>query len=301
MESNIVISLVGPIVLGIIMMGTGMSLTTDDFKRVLIYPKGVCLGTVLQMVALPVVGFLLASLFSCPPAIAVGIILLAACPGGVASNIITHLSKGDTALAVTLTVISSFLTVLTIPLIVSLAQRHFMGADMGAPLPVLETSVKVFLIVVPPVLIGMYIRHIAPAFADRSERFVKTLSLLFLVFLIVAVAMKERHNIVAMFAQAGIIGIVLCLSTAGFGYFCARIFGLELEQRISITVGVGFQNSGLALVIATSFLSNTQIAVPAAIYTIVMYLTSAALIAYVNVHGKRQSLRKRKQSKAPLN
>jgi len=94
--------------MGIIMMGMGMSLTTDDFKRVLVYPKGVCLGTFLQMVALPMVGFLLASLFPCPPAIAVGIVLLAACPGGVASNIITHLSRGDTALAVTLTVISSF-------------------------------------------------------------------------------------------------------------------------------------------------------------------------------------------------
>ncbi len=290
MESNLVISLVGPIVLGIIMMGMGMSLTTDDFKRIVIYPKGVCLGTFLQMVALPAVGLLLSILFSCPPAIAVGIVLLASCPGGVASNIITHLARGDTALAVTLTVITSFLTVLTIPLIVSLAQRHFMGADMGSSLPVLETSVKVFLIVVPPVLIGMYIRHIAAAFADRSEQLVKRFSLVFLVFLIVAVAMKERHNIVGMFAQAGIVSIILCLSTAGLGYCCAAMLGLERKQCISIMVGVGFQNSTLALVIATSFLSNTQIAVPAAIYTIVMYLSSAALIAYLNVRDKNKAL-----------
>lgn len=287
MEANIVISVIGLLFLAIIMIGMGMSLSIDDFRRIAVHPRAVTLGTVLQMIILPAVGYFLALLFGCPPFVAVGIILLASCPGGVASNIVTHLSRGDTALSVTLTVISSFLTVITIPVLVNLALKQFMGTTSEIELPVLETSGKVFLITIPPILIGMIIRSRAPRFAEKSTRFVKSFSLLFLVFLIVGVSIKERHNLVEMFVRAGVVSIALCLFTAAIGFLCASFLKLDLKQKISITVEVGFQNSTLALVIATSFLKSTEIAVPPAVYTVVMYMASGLLIAYMNLMHKR--------------
>lgn len=281
METNIVTTLIAPLILALIMIGMGMSLTMEDFRRVVVYPKAVAIGVIGQILFLPLVGFAMAGLFPLTPELAVGVIILAACPGGVASNLVAHLSKGDTALSVTLTVISSFLAPITVPLIISLGLKVFMGAE-GVELPILSTSFQVFLITVPTILAGMFIRAKAPGFADKMERFVKSFALLFLVLLIIGVAVKERANLPGFLKMAGPVCLSLCFCTGGAGFIAGRLFSLNLRQSVSICVEVGFQNSTLALVIASSFLQNAQMAVSPAIYTVIMYILSGILIFYMS-------------------
>jgi BASS family bile acid:Na+ symporter len=283
MEDNVIISMIAPISLAVIMAGMGMTLTTGDFKRVVLYPKAVAIGTFMQMICLPLVGFLVALLFNLSPAIAVGIVLIAACPGGITSNIISHLSKGDTALSITLTVISSFLTVITIPLIVNLALQYFMNISTEEKMPVLQTSIQVFVITVLPILVGMVIKQKAPGFAKKSVRFVNTFSLLFLIFLLVLVVIQEWESVNEHFMRIGPACIVLCLVTALLGFFSSRLIKLNVRQSISITVEVGIQNSTMAAVLAISILSNTQFAIPPVIYTVVMMTAAGLLIAYMNL------------------
>jgi len=283
MEGGIVTGIIVPACLALMMVGLGMTLVPDDFKRVVLYPKATGVGLVFQMILLPLTGFLVASIFPLTPELAVGIMLIAACPGGVASNVITHLAKGDTALAVTLTIISSSLSLVSIPLIVTLSLTHFMGVESAVKLPILETIVKVFILTVPTVVAGMLIKWKAPDFAKRSERAVNIGGLLFLLVLILGVGIKEKDLIIHETINVGPATFSLCLLTTAIGYFGSRLLAVNREQSVSVAIGTGFQNSALALVIATSFIRNLQIAIPPAIYTMTMYLTAGAIIAFVNV------------------
>jgi len=289
MEDSLIIKLIAPISLAFIMAGMGMTLTAGDFKRVVIYPKAVAIGTFMQMICLPLMGFLVALLFNLSPAIAVGLILLSACPGGITSNVISYLSKGDTALSITLTVISSFLTVITIPLIVNLALQYFMDIRFQERMPVLQTSIQVFVITIVPILVGMFIKQKAPGFAKKSVRFVNTFSLLFLIFLLVLVVIQEWESVSAHFMRIGPATIVLCLGTSALGFFSSRLFKLNVRQRITIAVEVGIQNSTMAAVLAISILSNAQLAIPSVIYTVVMMTAAGLLIAYMNMSAKGKS------------
>jgi len=280
---------VAPILLALIMVGMGLSLVIDDFKRIFVYPKAATIGIVGQMIILPIIGFVVSSLFPLRPELAVGVMILAACPGGVASNVVSHLSKGDTALSVTLTVLSSFLAVISVPLIISIALHQFMGAQSEIQLPIVETSFKVFLITIPTILLGMLIRSKFPDFAHRAIPWVKVGSALFLLMLMAVVIYQERAHVVDYSMQAGPVSFVLCSGTAVIAFLLSRIFKLNREQSISITVEVGFQNSTLAIVIATSFLGNVQMAIPPGVYTLVMYLLSGLLIAYMNLRKEESA------------
>ncbi len=282
MEGSFLTNVVIPAILALMMIGLGLSLTLDDFRRVVVYPKAIILGTALQIVFLPLAGLAVATLFPLPPEMAVGIMLLAACPGGVTSNVISHLARGNTALSVTLTVISSFITVLTIPLIVALSLSHFMGSQPGTSLQVTETVIGVFTLTIPTVCLGMFLRAKAPNFARRCEKPVRILGALFLLLLVAGIAVKEHALIARVVWDIGPASMALCLFAGFVGFAAARLWRLDRRQSLTLCVEVGFQNTTLGLVIATSFLKNTEIAISPAFYAVVMFGLSGVLVILMN-------------------
>lgn len=282
MEGSFLTNVVIPAILALMMIGLGLSLTIDDFKRVVVYPKAVLLGTVLQIFFLPLAGFLVATVFNLTSELAVGIMLLAACPGGVTSNVVSHLARGDTALSVTLTVVSSFITVLTIPLVVAWSLGHFMAADTKTSLQVTETVIGIFTLTIPTVCLGMFVRAKAPAFAEKCAKPVRILGALFLTLLVAGIAIKEHALIARVVWDIGPASLALCCFCGFMGYGFARLFKLGSRQSLTLGVEVGFQNTTLGLVIATSFLNNTEIAISPAFYAVVMFSLSGVLVALMN-------------------
>jgi len=270
----------------IIMFGMGLSLVIDDFKKVLLYPKAIFIGLVNQLVLLPLIGFALISMFSVPIEIAIGVIILAACPGGPTSNLITHLAKGDTALSVSLTAVSSLITVFTIPLVVNFGINHF-TAQTGEEfhLDVIKTITQIFIIVVIPVFAGMAIRSKKEKFALKMARPVRIASAIVLALVIAGIFIKERENVIPYFRQAGIIVLLLNLSTMILGYFSALIFKLNRKQSLSISIESGIQNGTLAITIATVLLSNATFAIAPAVYSLIMFFTGGIII-FIGLRGK---------------
>lgn len=266
----------------IIMFGMGLSLTSADFKRVLVYPKAMLIGLVNQLILLPLIGFALILLFPVQPEIAVGLILLAACPGGPTSNLITHLAKGDTALSVSLTAVSSMITVFTIPFIVNLGLITAMGQETAFQLNVLQTIGQVFIIVIIPVSLGMLIKARKTNFADRMDRPVRIASAVVFVLVVVGIVVKERANIVAYFEQAGLLALALNVATMVTGYYMAVLFRLKRAQEVSISIESGIQNGTLAISIATVLLGNSAFAIAPAIYGLLMFFTGGAMIYWAN-------------------
>ena len=266
----------------IIMFGMGLSLTPADFRRVLVYPKAMLVGLMNQLILLPAIGFALILLFPVQPEIAVGLILLAACPGGPTSNLITHLAKGDTALSVSLTAVSSMITVFTIPFIVNLGLITAMGQETAFQLNVLQTIGQVFIIVIIPVSLGMLIKAKQTSFADRMDRPVRIASAVVFVLVIVGIVVKERANIVSYFEQAGLLALALNLATMVSGYYIAALFRLARPQEVSISIESGIQNGTLAISIATVLLGNSAFAIAPAIYGLIMFFSGGAMIYWAH-------------------
>lgn len=262
----------------IIMFGMGLTLTISDFRRVIKFPKAVITGLVNQLILLPIVGFSLATVLGAEPYLAVGIMILAACPGGATSNLITHLSKGDTALSVTLTAISSLITIISIPLIVSLSLNHFMGLEQSVELDIPKVFVQLLVITVIPVSLGMWVRASKPDFADRMEKAVKIASAIVLALVILGILVKEKDNVIGYFEQAGILALSLNLSTMAIGFATAFLLKLKFPQMITIAIESGIQNGTMAIGVATIALSSTELAIPAAIYSLIMFGTAFAII-----------------------
>ncbi|MGB7488033.1 MAG: bile acid:sodium symporter family protein, partial [Phormidesmis sp.] len=203
MESSFLTAVFLPLALFIIMLGMGLGLTLSDFKRIATAPRSVLLGLFAQLVMLPLVGFLLASTFSLSPELAVGVMVLAACPGGPTSNMVTYLAGGNVALSITLTAISSLITVFTIPLVVNLSVRRFIGENISLQLPFGQTVVQIAVVTLIPVALGMMLHRWAPQFSAQVEKSVKWLSLFFLALIIFGLLLKERANVPEFFLQVG--------------------------------------------------------------------------------------------------
>lgn len=287
MESTFLTEIFLPLSLGIIMLGMGLALTPADFKRVLLYPKAVAIGIVNQIFILPIVGFLLLLLFPMSlPELAVGIMVLAASPGGPTSNLITHLSKGDTALSISLTAISSIIVVFTIPLIVNFSLQYFMQHGEYVPLPVFRTMLSVLIITLIPVAIGMVIRNKSPRFAARMDKPVKIMSGVLLILVILAAVLNDREILGSSFRQAGPVALALNLSMLLVGYFSPRLFGLNVAQRITISVESGIQNGTLAIAICATLLHNPTMTISPAIYSLIMFMTAGLIIGWMNLGHK---------------
>jgi BASS family bile acid:Na+ symporter len=275
-ESSVLTAVVLPLALFIIMLGMGLGLTLKDFQRVWVEPKAMVLGLLAQLVMLPLVGFGLAWIFPLSPELAVGVMILAACPGGPTSNLITYLVRGNVALSISLTAISSLVTIVTIPLVVNLAMQQFMGSTVALRLPFGTTVLQIAVITVIPVALGMAIHHWAPPLAARVEKVVKWLSLGFLGLIIAGLLVKERANVVDFFMQVGVVTLVLNVVTMALGYGLARVSRLPEPSAKTIAVEVGIQNGTLAIAIASAptLLNMPTLAIPAAIYSLLMFVTS---------------------------
>lgn len=267
-----------PLGLILIMFGMGLGLTPGDFKRVIFSPKAKLLGLAMQLLALPALAFLLATLLRLPGDLATGLMLLAACPGGPTSNIISHLSRGDTPLSVTLTALSSIVTVFTIPLVVGLSMAHFMGDHAVIRLPFVKTLIQLMTVAVVPIVVGMAVHARFPNFSCRMTRPVNVISLIFLGVIILAAVLKEK-DLGAQIAAAGPAAIALNLGGMVLGFAVAAWFRLPRPQQITISIEVGIQNVTLALAIALGLLESPRLAIPAVVYGLFMFLTGAAMIA----------------------
>lgn len=277
MNDSVLISTGLPIALAIIMFGLGLSLTPADFARVARTPRAVVVALTIQILVLPTIAFGLVLAFDVDPLLAVGVMLLAASPGGTTANLFSHLFRGDVALNITLTAINSVLAAVTIPLITNLAIGYF-DADGDLGLQVTKV-VQVIAIVLVPVAIGMVVRHRSESFAARADRPVRVFSIVVLAAVAIGAILGERENIVDYLEQVGLVTALLCLISLSLGYAGARLFRLDARQAIASSMEVGIHNTTVALTIALSVLDSTEVAIPSAVYSIAMY-PIAALFGY---------------------
>lgn len=279
MENSILTAVILPVSLAIIMLGMGLTLVLENFKKILQFPKAAFIGLTNQLILLPIVGFSLAVLFDLPPDMAVGLMIIAACPGGPTSNLITHVAKGDIALSISLTAITSMLTVFTIPVILSFALTYFTeNTDTQIQLPIIDTIIQIMGITIVPVSIGMLINKYFPKFTKKMESPMRIASTVIFVAVLLGIILANKQHVVTYLKSVGLVALLLNLITMALGYYSSKIFKLNLKQSISITIESGIQNGTLAIVIATSILQQTSMSIPAAVYSLLMFLSSGVLM-----------------------
>ncbi|WNO08509.1 bile acid:sodium symporter family protein [Teredinibacter sp. KSP-S5-2] len=289
MESTSILSAIAPLILALMMLGLGLSLTFKDFQQLSQSPKAVITGTLLQIIGLPIIGFSLTQLFNMPAELAVGLMVLVACPGGPGSNLVSFLCRGDTALSISLTAISSVLAIVTIPLVTSLSYRYFMGADL-AQFSVSKFSFAVLCITLIPILIGILIRHKSSKIAELAEKPVKIGSILFLLLLVGSTFYKERANLPLLIGQSGLPVILLAIVTVLFGFGVAKLLNFNSAIQKTFAIELGIQNGALAIVIAGNFLNSTEMAVPTALYSPVMITLAVLFLVHAGIQPKRNAV-----------
>ncbi len=285
MQADLITQILLPLALFIIMMGMGLSLFPEDFRRVLLFPKAVAVGIVLKLLFIPMLTFGILFAFPLQPELAVGFVLLAACPGGATTNLITNLAKGDVALSITLTAIASMITVFTIPLMVNFGLVQFMGESKEIKLPFLKTIAQILIITVIPVIIGMLVNKRFPDFSKKSEKSVKIVSALFLVLIILAALLKEKDSLLDFFKKAGPVALLLNFSGMLLGYLITKIFTGNKQQAVTVGVEVGIVNGTLGIAIAAGILQNSTMTIPSAIYSIIMF-PAVILMIYIGNIGR---------------
>jgi BASS family bile acid:Na+ symporter len=264
-----------PVALGIIMFGLGLSLTPADFARVGKHPKAVIVALACQLVLLPAVCFGLVVLFQLPPILAVGMILLAASPGGTTANLYSHLFRGDVALNVTLTAINSIVALFTLPLLTNLAISIFLPDSEGLGIQ-FNKAVEVFLIVLGPVVLGMLVRRFWPKFADRMDKPVRIASMLILAIVIVGALISNRDLFFPNLGSLAGITILFCALSLTIGFFVPRLFRVEPKQAVASAFEIGIHNATLAIVIAQTVIGSVEMSLPAAIYGVLMFFVALA-------------------------
>ena len=274
------LSLLGTIALWIIMLTMGLTLTLRDFAKIGKDPRGVALGLVGQLLVLPLAGFFLVWLLQPPLAIGIGLILLAACPGGATSNFFCHLARGDVALSIVLTVISGMAALLTVPFYVNLGLDLFAGEASDIRLPVVRTMVFIFITLIVPVVIGMSFRHAFTAAAAAIEPWATRLSFALVLFTMGVMLWSLRHQMLNIVLDAGLITLLLNASMMLVGFSVARRFALGERQARSISIEIGVQNYILSFVIALSLLQRAEFAITGIMYLFVMYMTVFSFIAW---------------------
>jgi len=287
MEATLLTRFVLPVAIVVIMFGLGLTLAVQDFARVARYPRAVALGLTLQLAALPLVAYVVVRLFGMSPVLAMGLMILALSPAGATSNMISYLSKGDLALAVTLTALSSLVTPFTIPLLGQFFMSRFMGSATVIALPIGPTVVQLVLVTLAPVAVGMLVRRLAPGVAARTQQPVKVLSLAFLFIVIVGVCVQNGPKLPGFFAATGLPALTLNVAALALGFFGARAAGIERRQAITLGVEVGVHNGTMALFVTGTLLNNPAMSIAPAIYSLIMFVTAAAYGYLVNA-GRRQ-------------
>lgn len=280
MDSGIITILL-PLALAIIMIGLGLELTPKDFTRVTKQPKAVLIALFCQLVILVSIAFIICKVLALPPLLAVGLMLLAASPGGSTANLFSYLFKGDIALNITLTAINSVIAAFTLPLIVNFAIQHFMNDGQEISLQ-FSKILQVFAIIIIPVGIGMLIRHYAPHFTEKLNKPLRIFAVSFLILIIIGAITKERHQILEYLAQVGLATVLFCLCSLLIGYFVPRLLGINSAQARACAFKIGIHNSTLAMTIALTVMASSTVAMPAAVYSIFMYVFAAVFGMLLN-------------------
>lgn len=286
MEENLFSTVFLPIALIVIMLGMGLTLKIADFTRVFTYPKAVFVGLLCQLILLPLIAFGIAWVFPLNPEYAVGIMLIALCPGGATSNLISHLAKANLALSVTLTAFSSLITVFSIPILLRFFMEYFLGESQTITIPFLSTILKVMVVTVIPIGVGMIINAKFPNFADRVIGLVNKISIVFFVLVLVVAVVQNSENIISSILSLGLPLLLLNILMLLVGFFIAKAFSIELRQTLTISIETGIQNGTLAITIALGILENIQMALPAALYSIIMFVSIIFVVMYGRMNVK---------------
>lgn len=277
-QTQTLIAWIVPAVLFVIMLAMGLGLERADFVRVAQRPRAVIIGCIAQLLVLPAMAFSLAFAFDAPPEVAVGLVLLASAPGGPTSNLFSDLARGDTALSITLTAVGGVVVPFTLPLFVGLALRLFLGTQAEIALPIGQTVVQLLVVTLVPVVLGMTLRERRPQLAARIERVLKRVAVWVLALMIVGAVAKERARIGELVVQAGVLVLVLNVSTMALGFVLGRAARLSAAQSVTLTLEVGIQNAALAMAVALGILGSAAIAIPAALYGMLMYASCFAVV-----------------------
>jgi len=276
-----VVTKIAPIALALIMLALGLGLTSQDFLRVAKQPKDFLVGLVCQLILLPIIAFLLLKIFNLPLEIAVGVMIIAAAPGGVTSNVLTKFANGDVALSISLTAIISLISIISVPFIVFKSAEFLEVAEISKEISMIGISMKMFLVVTLPVLIGMLIRKFATNFVMSKSQLIERISVFLFVIVFAAIWVEEWQNILGYIKQAGLITLVLNIVMMFVGYYVAKFLASGVSQRKSISLECGLQNGTLAVFVASQLFTDITYLIPTATYAIVMFLTSIIYVFIV--------------------
>ena len=278
---NIVTDLILPLALAFIMFALGLGLTGNDFLRVVKQPRDFFVGAFSQIIILPLIGFGLVMIWPVAPEIAIGVMIIAAAPGGVTSNLLTSFSKGDVALSISLTAIISLLCVFTIPFIVLTSVSILGGSSITQDISLLSMSRDMFLIVTVPVIFGMLLSNFATNIALKFEPIAKKISIILFIIVLLGAIAAERENVISYFAQAGLLTLALNVIMMIVAYYFAQVFVSGTKQKKCITIECGLQNGTLAIFVGTSIFGGGIYVIPAATYSLIMFGTSLIFVYLV--------------------
>ena len=276
-----VVTKIAPIALALIMLALGLGLTGQDFLRVARQPKDFLVGLICQLILLPIIAFLLLKIFNLPLEIALGVMIIAAAPGGVTSNVLTKFANGDVALSISLTAIISLISIISVPFIVFKSAELLEITEISKEISMIGISMKMFLVVTLPVLIGMLIRKFATNFVMSKSQLIERISVLLFVIVFAAIWVEEWENIMGYIKQAGLITLVLNIVMMFIGYYVAKFLASGVSQRKSISLECGLQNGTLAVFVASQLFSDIAYLIPTATYAIVMFITSIIYVFIV--------------------
>ena len=267
-----------PLALAFIMFALGLGLTGADFLRVLKQPKDFLVGAISQIILLPIIAFILIKIWPISPELAIGVMIIAAAPGGVTSNILTSFAKGDVALSVSLTAIISLLSVITVPFIIITSLNLLNLNNVSQNVSLTNMALSMFLIVTLPVILGMIIKKILSNFALSFEPIAKKISIFLFVLVLIGAILAERNNVIAYFAQAGLITLVLNVVMMIVAFYAAQLLGSGVAQKKCIAIECGLQNGTLAIFVATTLFGGGVYLIPAATYSLIMFATSLIFV-----------------------
>ncbi len=276
-----IVTKIAPIALALIMLALGLGLTGQDFLRVAKQPKDFLVGLICQLILLPIIAFLLLKIFNLPLEIALGVMIIAAAPGGVTSNVLTKFANGDVALSISLTAIISLISIISVPFIVFKSAELFKVSGISKDISMIGISMKMFLVVTLPVFIGMLIRKFAANFIMSKSQLIERISVLLFVIVFAAIWIEEWANITGYIQQAGLITLVLNIIMMLVGYYVAKFLATGVAQRKSISLECGLQNGTLAVFVASQLFNDIAYLIPTATYAIIMFVTSLVYVFFV--------------------
>ena len=276
-----VVTKIAPLALALIMLALGLGLTVQDFLRVAKQPKDFLVGLICQLLLLPFIAFLLLKIFNLPTEIALGVMIIAAAPGGVTSNVLTKFANGDVALSISLTAIISLISIFSVPFIVFKSADLLKVSEISNEISMIGISMKMFLVVTMPVIIGMLIRKFATNFVTSRSKLIERFSVLLFVIVFAAIWIEEWENILSYIQQAGLITLVLNITMMIIGYYVAKLLASGVEQRKSISLECGLQNGTLAVFVSSQLFNDITYLIPTATYAIIMFLTSLFFVFFV--------------------